>query len=225
MRAMRIFREVIRGLRKLHFVGPCVTIFGSARFPEDHRYYRQAREIGASISKAGFTVMTGGGPGIMEAANRGAKDVRGRSIGCNIILPKEQQPNPYMDMFVEFRYFFIRKLMLAKYSYAFVCCPGGFGTMDELYEIATLVQTGKVEGFPIVLVGTDYWTPMIDFLRHTMVRQGTIDVADVDRLILSDSPEEIAAHISEVAMAKFGLRRGVRRPRWWLLERLPKGLR
>ncbi len=153
LRALRIFRELIRGFRHLHFVGPCVTIFGSARFPEDHPYYIQARKVGAELAKAGFTIMTGGGPGIMEAANRGAKDVKGRSVGCNIVLPMEQHPNPYLDTFVDFRYFFVRKLMLAKYSYAFVAMPGGFGTMDELFEIATLVQTGKVKEFPIVLAG------------------------------------------------------------------------
>src|SRR5690349_7713061 len=147
IRAVRIFFEFMRGFRALHFVGPCVTVFGSARFPEDHRYYTLAREMGRRLGRAGFTVMTGGGPGIMEAANRGARDVGGRSVGCNIILPKEQAPNPYLDLWVEFRYFFVRKVMLAKYSYAFVALPGGFGTMDALFECATLVQTGKIRNF------------------------------------------------------------------------------
>jgi uncharacterized protein (TIGR00730 family) len=220
-RVVRIFREIIRGFRKLHFVGPCVTVFGSARFPETHPYYKQAREIGAELAKSGFTVMTGGGPGIMEAANRGAKEVNGRSVGCNIVLPKEQQPNPYLDLFVDFRYFFVRKLMLAKYSYAFVAMPGGFGTLDELFEIATLVQTGKVQEFPIILAGVDYWKPLIDFLEKTMVAEKTIDQLDVDRFILSDSPNEIAHLISEAAKKKFGLTHGVWKPRWWLLESSP----
>ena len=220
-RAFRIFREIIRGFRRLHFVGPCVTVFGSARFPETHPYYKQAREIGSELAKAGFTVMTGGGPGIMEAANRGAKDVNGRSVGCNIVLPKEQQPNPYLDLFVDFRYFFVRKLMLAKYSYAFIAMPGGFGTIDELFEIATLVQTGKVREFPIVLAGVDYWKPLIEYLENTMVAQKTIDQNDVNRFILSDSPTEIANLLSEVVKKKFGLEHGVMKPRWWLLESIP----
>ena len=157
VRAGRIFTEFLRGFRRLHFVGPCVTVFGSARFPEDHVYYRLAREVGAQLAHAGFTVMTGGGPGVMEAANRGAQEAGGRSIGCNIELPCEQEPNPYLDEWVEFDHFFVRKVMLVKYSYAFVVMPGGFGTMDEIFETLTLVQTGIhlrnirvvfVRGFP-----------------------------------------------------------------------------
>jgi uncharacterized protein (TIGR00730 family) len=220
-RALRIFSEMLYGFRKLHFVGPCVTIFGSARYKEDHPYYQLAREVGAELAKAGFTIMTGGGPGIMEAANRGAKDVNGRSVGCNIVLPMEQEPNPYLDTLVEFRYFFIRKLMLAKYSYAFVAMPGGFGTMDELFEIATLVQTGKVEEFPIVLSGIDYWQPMLDFLQDKMVGGKTIDQADIDRFVVSDSPQKITEVITEVAKSRFGLMHGVWKPRWWLFESDP----
>ena len=158
--AFKIFRELVTGFRKLHFVGPCVTVFGSARFDETHRYYGMAREVGRLLAKSGFTVMTGGGPGIMEAANRGAKDAGGRSIGCNIVLPLEQKPNPYVDSWIDFEYFFVRKLMLVKYSYAFVVMPGGFGTLDELFEVATLIQTGKVENFPVALMGADYWRPL-----------------------------------------------------------------
>src|SRR5580765_7592539 len=143
-RVWRIAAEFIRGFRALHFVGPCVTVFGSARFKEGDPYYQLAREVGKGIASLGMTTMTGGGPGIMEAANRGAKEAGGTSIGCNIILPHEQKPNPYLDRFVEFRYFFVRKLMLIKYSYAFVVMPGGFGTLDELFESLTLVQTGKI---------------------------------------------------------------------------------
>lgn len=219
MRAFRIFGEVIKGFRKLHFVGPCVTVFGSARFSEDHPYYQLSRHVGAELARAGFTVMTGGGPGVMEAANRGAKEVGGRSVGCNIILPREQEPNPYLDTFIEFKYFFVRKLMLAKYSYAFVALPGGFGTMDELFEIATLVQTGKMEQFPIVLAGLDYWRPMLDFLQNRMVPDKTIDQSDIDRFILSDSPQEIAKRIRDVALQHFGLRKGPAKPRWWLGEK------
>jgi uncharacterized protein (TIGR00730 family) len=218
-RALRIFGELLHGFRRLHFVGPCVTVFGSARIHEGHHYYQLGRDIGAAIAKTGFTVMTGGGPGIMEAANRGAKDVEGRSVGCNIVLPHEQHPNPYLDAFVEFNYFFVRKMMLAKYSYAFVALPGGLGTLDELFEIATLVQTGKMRNFPIILAGKDYWHPMVDYLRHTMVRQGTIDKADVDRFVITDSPEEIAELVAHTARHKFGLAHGVWKPRWWLLER------
>ncbi|MBL8890784.1 MAG: TIGR00730 family Rossman fold protein [Planctomycetaceae bacterium] len=219
MRAFRIFGEVIHGFRKLHFVGPCVTVFGSARFGEDHPYYELGRRVGAELAKAGFTVMTGGGPGIMEAANRGAKEVGGRSVGCNIVLPHEQAPNPYLDTFIDFRYFFVRKLMLAKYSYAFVALPGGFGTMDELFEIATLVQTKKMDKFPIVLSGVEFWKPMLDFLSTSMLKEKTIDHSDIDRFILSDSPAEIAAKVREVGMQHFKLRKGpVAKPKWWLGE-------
>jgi uncharacterized protein (TIGR00730 family) len=152
-RAVRIFAELVRGFRALHFLGPCVTVFGSARFDEGEPYYALAREMGRRIGRMGFTVMTGGGPGIMEAANRGARDVGASSIGCNIALPMEQKPNPYLDRFIEFKYFFVRKLMLVKYSYAFVALPGGFGTLDEVFEVATLIQTRKIEGFPCVLMG------------------------------------------------------------------------
>src|SRR5207302_3648648 len=143
-RAIRIFFELIHGFRSLHFVGPCVTVFGSARFHEDHRYYQMAHAVGALLARAGFTVMTGGGPGIMEAANRGAKEAGGYSVGCNIELPQEQRPNPYLDRWITFHHFFVRKLMLVKYSYAFVALPGGFGTLDEIFETATLIQTAKI---------------------------------------------------------------------------------
>jgi uncharacterized protein (TIGR00730 family) len=199
-RAMRVLRELVRGFRALHFVGPCVTVFGSARFPESHRYYGMARELGQRLGRAGFTVMTGGGPGIMEAANRGARDVEAPSIGCNIKLPHEQQPNPYLDKFVEFRYFFVRKMMLVKYSYAFVVPPGGFGTLDEIFETATLIQTQKIHQFPLVLMGTEYWQPLLDYLHNVMVRAGTIDQADVNRLLLTDSPEEAVSYIRDAVV-------------------------
>jgi uncharacterized protein (TIGR00730 family) len=218
--AVRIFAECIRGFRALHFVGPCVTVFGSARFDSTHPYYGLGEEIGRELARLGVTVVTGGGPGLMEAANRGARSAGGRSVGCNIRLPKEQKPNPYLDRMVEFRYFFIRKLMLVKYSYAFVALPGGFGTLDEVFETLVLVQTGKLRGFPIVLLGVDFWTPLVDLLRDRLLAAGTIDAVDVDRLTLMDSPSKAAAYIREVAMRDFGFTYGVTpRPRWYLGER------
>ncbi len=199
-------------------MGPCVTIFGSARFKEDHRYYALAREVGQRLARAGFTVMTGGGPGIMEAANRGAREAGGRSIGCNIQLEHEQSPNAYLDLMVEFRYFFVRKVMLVKYSYAYVAFPGGFGTMDEVFEAATLIQTGKMRDFPIVVMGRDYWEPLLSFLRDTMIPAGTIDPRDLDRILVTDSPEEAAATILNAATTKFGLH-WERKPKWILGEK------
>ena len=193
VRVARIAGEFLRGFRALHFVGPCVTVFGSARFPEAHPYYALAREVGRRLARAGATVMTGGGPGIMEAANRGAREGGGYSIGCNIRLPAEQRPNRYLDRWITFRYFFVRKVMLVKYSYAFVVLPGGFGTLDELFEAVTLVQTGKMDSFPILLMGTAYWAPLLHFLRETLVRAGTISPEDQSLLTVTDSPDEIEA--------------------------------
>jgi len=204
-RALRIFVEFIHGFRALHFVGPCVTVFGSARFHEGHAYYEMGRAVGGRLADVGFTVMTGGGPGIMEAANRGAREAGGRSIGCNIELPREQKPNRYLDRFVTFRYFFVRKVMLVKYSYAFVALPGGFGTLDEIFETATLIQTRKIPHFPLVLMGVDYWKPLLEELRDRMVPLGTIDAADVDLITLTDSPEEAARIARDAALRRFGL--------------------
>jgi uncharacterized protein (TIGR00730 family) len=201
---LSIARELIRGFRTLHFVGPCVTVFGSARFPETHPYYELARRVGARLAQMGFTVMTGGGPGIMEAANRGAKEAGGRSVGCNIVLPQEQIINAYLDRWVTFRYFFVRKVMLVKYSYAFVVMPGGFGTMDELFEAMVLIQTGKIESFPVVLLARDYWQPLVDFLEE-MVRVGTIGPHDMNLLLFTDSVDEAMSHIEKHAVEKFGL--------------------
>ena len=220
VRAVRIFGEFIRGFRALHFVGPCVTVFGSARFKEDHPYYALGRQVGRQLAQAGFTVMTGGGPGIMEAANRGARDVGGRSVGCNIELPEEQKPNPYLDRWITFRHFFVRKVMLVKYSYAFVALPGGFGTLDEIFETATLVQTGKIKEFPIVLVVRDFWEPLIEFMRTRLLAEATIAAADLERLVVTDSPEEAARSVAETAMGRFGLRYAPPpKPRWYLGER------
>ncbi|MGP1309598.1 MAG: TIGR00730 family Rossman fold protein [Phycisphaerales bacterium] len=200
VRVVRIAREFIYGFRHLHFVGPCVTVFGSARFLDDNEHYIKGVEVGSGLARAGFTVMTGGGPGIMEAANRGAKKAGGRSIGCNIMLPFEQKPNPYLDRSLDFRYFFVRKVMLAKYSYAFVAMPGGFGTLDELFEIVTLVQTRKIERFPIVLIGTEFWAPMLDFFRKRLVAQKTISPEDMDLIFVTDSPDEAVEHICRIVL-------------------------
>ncbi len=216
-RGLRIFAELIHGFRALHFVGPCVTVFGSARFAEDHPYYALARAVGARLAEAGFTVMTGGGPGIMEAANRGAREAGGRTVGCNIELPREQRPNPYLDVWVTFRHFFVRKVMLVKYSYAFVVLPGGLGTLDEIFETLTLVQTAKIRDFPIVLMGLDFWGPLLDFMRGTLVEAGTIDAADAGRLALSDSAEETVAYVRDIALRKFGLTYGPSARRRWFL--------
>jgi uncharacterized protein (TIGR00730 family) len=205
-RTWRIALEFVRGFRALHFIGPCVTVFGSARFRPGHRYYELAREVGERLARAGFAVMTGGGPGVMEAANRGAHEGGGLSVGCNIELPREQSHNPYLDLSVDFRYFFVRKVMLVKYSTAFVILPGGFGTMDEIFETATLVQTDKIRDFPLVLMGTDYWRGLLRFMDDTMVAERTISPQDPRRFTVTDSPSEAVDHVLEVATETFGLR-------------------
>ena len=201
---VKIGLEFVKGFRTLHFVGPCVTVFGSARFEQDHPYYALAREVGKRLAGLGFTVMTGGGPGIMEAANRGARDAGGRSVGCNIVLPEEQKLNPYLDVCVTFEHFFVRKVMLVKYSYAFVVMPGGFGTLDELFEALVLIQTGKIQGFPVVVFGKDYWRPLFDLLNDD-VRAGTISTKDMHLLLLTDSPDEAMEHLRKHAIEQFGL--------------------
>lgn len=193
-RSLSIAAEFYRGYRALSGMGPTVTVFGSARFGPEHRYYELAREMGRQLGRSGFTILTGGGPGVMEAANRGARDVQAPSVGCNIELPQEQMPNPYLDRFVEFRDFFVRKVMLLKYSTAFVLMPGGYGTLDEAFETATLVQTGKMPRFPAVLMGVEYWQPLLEFLGD-MRRAGTISEQDGRQLVLTDSPEEAMAAI------------------------------
>lgn len=189
-RSYRIWREFRRGFTRLGRISNCVTFFGSARFDEHHEYYRLAYDTAYAVGKAGFTVMTGGGPGIMEAANKGAKDAGALSVGCHIKLPQEQKPNPYTDISVGFHYFFVRKVMLLKYSKAFVLLPGGFGTMDEIFETATLVQTGKICDFPMVLMGTKYWKNLAPFLQRTMLGSGTIDERDAHFARMTDTPQE-----------------------------------
>jgi uncharacterized protein (TIGR00730 family) len=205
--------DFIKAFRVLHFVGPCVTIFGSARVPEGTTYYELTRKMSARLAKMGFTVMTGGGPGIMEAGNRGAFENGGRSIGVNIELPFEQKGNPYVDREVTMKYFFTRKTVLVKYSYGFVVMPGGAGTLDEMFETMTLIQTGKVRNFPIVLMGKDYWQPLMDFI-YKMAEEGMISPEDPDLIFFTDDVEDAAAHIERHAVRQFGLRK---RP-------LPKGI-
>jgi uncharacterized protein (TIGR00730 family) len=215
---LRSVRDFIRGFRVLHFVGPCVTIFGSARFGEDSPYYAIAREVGRRTSALGFTVMTGGGPGLMEAANRGARDNGGPSVGCNIELPMEQDPNPYLDVWVDCHYFFVRKVLLFKYSYAFVALPGGLGTLDELCEALTLIQTRKIRHYPVVLIGVDYWRPFLDLLTE-MRETGAIGERDLDLLLVTDDIDAAMAHLETKAIDAFDLKRVPRRsPRWWLWE-------
>jgi uncharacterized protein (TIGR00730 family) len=191
-RAVTVFNEFVHGYRALYRLGRTVTVFGSARFPEDHPHYALARRVGSGLARAGFTVMTGGGPGIMEAANRGAKEGGGLSVGCNIRLAKEQHPNPYLDRVLTFDYFFVRKVMLVKYSSGFVFMPGGFGTMDELFETLTLIQTGKLSAFPCVAVGLDFWKPLVDVLMERLYRAGTVDPDEVQVQLFDDAEDAVA---------------------------------
>jgi hypothetical protein len=193
--AVRVFLEFLRGLELLEVGRPVVTVFGSARFGEDHPYYVLARNLGRRLAENGFAVMTGGGPGIMEAANRGCKEAGGYSIGANIVLPKEQKPNPYLDKYVEFEHFFVRKVMLVKMSCAFVTMPGGFGTLDEVFETVTLMQTGKIDPFPLVCMGTEFWFEMREFLERTLVPEKTIEPQDLELLHFTDSCDDAAAYI------------------------------
>jgi len=214
----RAMWDFVRGFRALHFVGPCVTIFGSARFNDSHPYYAIGRELGRRVAGLGFTVMTGGGPGLMEAANRGARDVGGLSVGCNIELPFEQDPNPYLDRWITCHYFFVRKVLLFKYSYAFVALPGGLGTLDELCEALTLIQTKKIQEYPVILIGTGYWNPFLVLVRE-MVSHGAVGERDLDLLLVTDDLDEAMRHLETHAVGAFGLKRVVWRPRWWLGER------
>lgn len=202
----RVSLDFIRAYRILHFVGPCVTIFGSARTKPGTQWYELARKMGAACSELGFTVLTGGGPGIMQAGNQGAYEAGGRSIGVNIMLPFEQEVNPYVHRSVTMRYFFTRKTMLVKYSYAFIVMPGGAGTMDEMFETMTLIQTGKLNNFPIILMGKDFWQPLMDFL-YKMADEGMISPEDPELIFFTDDVEEAKAHLQRHAVRQFGLRR------------------
>ncbi|MHC4959524.1 MAG: LOG family protein [Planctomycetota bacterium] len=199
-RAVTVFNEFVTGCRALHDLGKAVTFFGSARFGEGHPYYELARATARRFAEDGFAVVTGGGPGIMEAANRGAREGGGLSVGCNIELPKEQKPNPYLDRSLDFDYFFVRKVMLVKYSDAFVFMPGGFGTLDEVFETMTLIQTGKIDAFPLVAMGVDFWEPLIEFAVKSMVRERTIRADEVG-VVRTDSPEEALEYVRRVTQA------------------------
>jgi uncharacterized protein (TIGR00730 family) len=189
-RALRILSEFVDGFDALAAIGPAVTVFGSARVAPGNATYELAREIGRRIAEAGFAVITGGGPGVMAAANQGCREGGGLSVGCNIELPHEQEVNEYVDLAIQFRYFFARKTMFVKYADAFVIMPGGFGTLDELFESLTLIQTGKIEHFPVVLVGTDYWRGLLSWWRESLLPAGAIAPADLDLLHVTDDPEE-----------------------------------
>jgi len=206
---VRVTREMVRGFRMLHFVGPCVTVFGSARSPVGSIEYDLARRVSAALAGEGFSIITGGGPGIMEAGNRGAHEVGGRSIGCNIVLPFEQKPNPYLDVSVDFEYFFVRKMMLVKYSYAFVVMPGGFGTLDEMFEALTLIQTAKIHDFPVVVMGSQYWGALKAQI-DTMLAEEMIQPKDLDLLRFTDDVSEAVEHIRSRTVERFGLHRKLR---------------
>lgn len=211
--------DFIRGFRGLHFVGPCITVFGSARFSQDHPYYELTRKVAASFAKMGFTIMTGGGPGLMEAANRGAREVGGKSVACNIILPKEQLPNPYLDKWVAVKHFFVRKILLVKYSFAFIVMPGGYGTLDECFEALTLIQTKKIKNFPVIVFDRAYHAALIQHIAK-MVDAGTIARDDLDLLLVSDDLQAAIELIAEKSIKRYGLRpRAKVRPLSWLFER------
>lgn len=201
---IKVTIQFIKGFRALHFSGPCVTFFGSARFAEDHQYYALTQRLAGEIAKLGFTIMTGGGPGLMEAANRGAKEVGGKSVGCNIVLPFEQKPNPYLDKWVSIRYFFVRKTLLIKYSFAFFVLPGGFGTLDEFFEALTLIQTKKISQFPIIVFGKKFHHELINYI-NTMTTNGTISKEDVHLFLITDSVDEAINFVKEKSIERYGL--------------------
>ena len=216
--AISVLGEFIKGFRTLHFAGPCVTIFGSARFKEDHIYYKQTEKIAGEIAKLGFTIMTGGGPGIMEAANKGAQEVGGRSVGCNIVLPHEQIHNPYLDKWVNIKYFFVRKNLLMKYSYAFVVMPGGFGTLDEYFEALTLIQTKMISEFPIIIFDKEFHKDIIEHIEK-MKEKGTISEDDLRLCLFTDSIEAAVLHLKQNSIERFGLKPTEQKRKWWLFEK------
>jgi len=216
---VRVMFEFVRGFRVLHFAGPCVTFFGSSRFDESHPYYSESRHVARRVAQLGFTVMTGGGPGLMEAANRGAKEVGGRTVGCNIALPGQQSPNKFLDKWVNIRYFFVRKILLIKYSYAFIVLPGGFGTMDEFFEALTLTQTKKILGFPIIIFDRDFHKDLMDYIEWMKYKK-TISDEDLKLILVTDSVYEAIDFIKEYSIGKFGLLPERKRTALrWLFER------
>ena len=215
--AIRVLYQFVRGFRKMHFIGPCVTIFGSARFTPDSIHYQNAEKIGAALSKLGFTIMTGGGPGIMEAANKGAFEAGGYSVGVNIILPFEQKPNPYLHNCIDIPYFFVRKFLLMKYSYAYVVMPGGMGTLDELFEAITLIQTKIIQNFPIVIFDSEYHKELCRHIQ-SMAENESISPEDMKLLFVTDSAEEVIEHVKIHAIKRFGLVKKQYKPKWWYGE-------
>jgi len=214
--SLKVWWQFIKAFRTLHFVGPCITVFGSARFKEGHHYYEKARAFGKRIAEMGFKTMTGGGPGIMEAANRGAFENGGVSVGCNIRLPFEQHENPYLHTSITIDYFFVRKELLMKYSYAFICMPGGFGTMDELFETLTLIQTKSVTEFPIILFGKEYYKNLAELMGQ-MVEERTISPEDLELVLITDSVDEAMNHIRTYITRNYKIK--PRKKMWWLLEK------
>jgi len=210
--------QFLKAFRKLHFIGPCVTVFGSARYTEDHPYYHITRKVSEKIASLGFTIMTGGGPGLMEAANRGAKDANGLSIGCNIVLPHEQKENPYLDRYVNIDYFFVRKELLRKYSLAFVVMPGGFGTLDEFFETLTLIQTHKIKDFPIVIMGKEYHKDLIEHINKMAIEK-TIGVKDLDLILITDNIEDVVDLIKTKLIDKSNKKFEKIKPHWLLGEK------
>ncbi len=200
-RVFRIMAEFIEGFEMMHELGPAVAVFGSARTPPDDPEYERGRKLGAALVEGGFAVITGGGPGLMEAANRGAKEAGGVSVGLNIDLPHEQKPNPYLTRMIAFRYFFVRKVMFLKYASGAVILPGGYGTMDEFNELLTLIQTRRIEPMPVVLMGTEYWGGLVDWLRGTMLAEGLIDREDLNLFYVTDDPDEAVGHVRDGAPA------------------------
>ncbi|MBA4196935.1 MAG: TIGR00730 family Rossman fold protein [Chitinophaga sp.] len=211
--AFKVFTEFIKGFRKLHFAGPCITVFGSARFDENNEYYIATREFGKRIADIGFTTMSGGGPGIMEAANRGAFENGGKSVGCNIRLPFEQKPNPYVHTSITFEHFFVRKTIMIKYSYAFIIMPGGFGTMDEFFETLTLVQTKTIKNFPVVLFGKEFYADLWQGIQ-AMSKAGTISPEDLKLVLFTDDIDEAITHIQKYVADNYR----IQKKRWWWFE-------
>ncbi|HEY9258572.1 TIGR00730 family Rossman fold protein [Chitinophaga sp.] len=214
--SVKVLMEFIRGFRILHFAGPCIAVFGSARVQPGSEYYELGRKTGAGIAKLGFAVMTGGGPGIMEAANRGAKEAGGKSVGCNISLPREQTANKYLDFQFSCKYFFVRKVLMFKYSYGFMILPGGIGTLDEFSEALTLIQTHKILNFPLVLMNRGYWEPLMP-LFHKMIENYMIGAADLKYILLTDSIEEAMKHLQKYAVAQYHTKRKTEFHRYVLL--------
>lgn len=214
---LRVLYYFLLGFRKMHFIGPCVTVYGSARFKPNFEHYKNAEKIGAELAKLGFTIMTGGGPGIMEAANKGAFEAGGYSVGVNIVLPFEQKPNQYLHKWIDIPYFFVRKYLLMKYSYAFVIMPGGIGTLDELFEALTLIQNHMIENFPVVIFDKEYHKELIEHIE-LMAESESISPEDMKLIFVTNSADEVVNHIKVHAIEKFNLIKEKYEPKWWYGE-------